>query len=363
MRKLSLAAALMLALTAQAATVLTGDRINGVDVISELDVQDLAPGKTYRFYFQGASDGIGQAQYVPVVVHKGAKEGKKLLLNSGNHGDEVTGIRAVQVAMNRIDPNRLSGTVIGISGSNPNAISRVQRNWSMTMDGVETSNFNRVFPGKADGNISEQHGFLMWNKLLKGNVDYALDLHTQSTGTAFPFFIYADYREPAIQRLAELFPADQIKKDPGEKGSFETAMVEAKIPAITLELGNPRIFDKEMVVRVNEGIQNVMIDLGMIEGRIGRTAQSSKAFIANDMKNIRASVGGYAEVFVKVGDMVKKGDKVAVQLNAFGDVIKEYTASADGKVLSVGTDAVREPRALLVRLLVINPDPKCEKGC
>ena len=42
---------------------------------------------------------------------------------------------------------------------------------------------------------------------------------------------------------------------------------------------------------------------------------------------------------------------------------QEYSAPADGKVLSVGTDAVREPRALLVRLLVVNPDPKCDKGC
>lgn len=364
MRMLPLIAGLMFAAgTAQAATIFTGDKIDGVAVISQLDVADLAPGKTHRFFFQGTTDGIGQAQYVPVIVAKGVKDGKKLVLNSGNHGDEIAGVRTVQIAMSRIDPSLLTGTVIGVTGSNPNAITRMNRNWTMTFDGTETSNFNRLFPGKADGNAAEQHAFLMWNKLFKGNVDYLLDVHTMSTGSAFPFFIYADYREPAIRRLAEMFPADQIKKDPGEKGSLETAMVEAGTPAVTLELGNARVFDKDMIGRANEGIHNVLVDLGMVDGKLGRTAHAFKSYVGNDMKNIRAAQGGYAEVLVKLGDMVKKGDKVAVQLNRFGDVVKEYTAPADGKVLAVGTDGVREPRALLVRLLVVNPDPKCEKGC
>ena len=81
------------------------------------------------------------------------------------------------------------------------------------------------------------------------------------------------------------------------------------------------------------------------------------------MANVRTTQGGYAEVLVKLGDDVKKGQKVAVQLNRFGDVVKEYTAPIDGKVLSTGSDAVREARGLLVRILTRNPDPKCDKGC
>ena len=77
MRMLPLIAGLMFAAgTAQAATIFTGDKIDGVAVISQLDVADLAPGKTHRFFFQGTTDGIGQAQYVPVIVAKGVKDGK-----------------------------------------------------------------------------------------------------------------------------------------------------------------------------------------------------------------------------------------------------------------------------------------------
>ncbi|MCG9081486.1 M14 family metallopeptidase [Laribacter hongkongensis] len=357
------AVGMTLCVPALAATEFTGDKIDGVPVISKLDVSDLAAGKTHRFFFKGSENGIGETFYVPVVVAKGAKDGKKLVLNSGNHGDEVNGVRVVQKVMAGIDPQKLTGTVIGVTGSNPNAINRITREWEGYNDGGFSQNFNRLFPGKADGTAQEQHAYRMWNNLWKGNADVLIDMHTQSTGTTFPLFIYADYRNPVVVRMAELFPADQIKKDPGEKGSTETEFVSAGLPAMTVELGNPRAFDPDMVSRGVEGTRNVMIDFGMISGKIGRTTKTQKTYFGNDMANVRATQGGYAEVLVKLGDDVKKGQKVAVQLNRFGDVVKEYTAPVDGKVLSTGSDAVREARGLLVRILTRNPDPKCDKGC
>jgi hypothetical protein len=52
-----LMAALLVApwtLCAQAATTFTGDKIQSLPVITQLDVDDLAPGRTQRFMFQGA---------------------------------------------------------------------------------------------------------------------------------------------------------------------------------------------------------------------------------------------------------------------------------------------------------------------
>ncbi|MDF0605035.1 succinylglutamate desuccinylase/aspartoacylase family protein [Neisseriaceae bacterium TC5R-5] len=347
----------------QAATLYTGDKIDGVPVISQLDIKDLPAGKLHRFLFRGASNGIGQYFYLPVQVAKGSKPGSRLVLNSGNHGDEVNGIRAVQNIMASLNPEQLSGSVLAVTGSNPDAINRISREWATYNDGLSTSNFNRLFPGKENGTAPEQQAWLMWNKLWQGNADYVLDYHTQSSGTSFPFFIYADYRQPRIQQLAELFPADQIKKDPGEKGSTETTFVEANIPALTLELGTPRSLDADMIARAEEGTHNVMITLKMLEGKLGRTASSVNTYIGNDMVTIRAEQGGYADIFVKLGDKVEKGQLLAQQRNIFGDIIKKYNAPTAGKVLSVGTDAVREPRATLVRLLLQNPDPKCQLGC
>ncbi|MGL5486084.1 MAG: succinylglutamate desuccinylase/aspartoacylase family protein, partial [Shewanella sp.] len=156
---------------------------------------------------------------------------------------------------------------------------------------------------------------------------------------------------------------DQIKKDPGEAGSMETTFVENGIPAITAEVGEPRGYQQDMIDRGLQGALNVLAHYQVVDGTIGATAKSQKTYIGNEMSSVRATTGGFAEVLVKLGDRVKKGQKVALQRNAFGDVMAEYTADMDGYVLSVGTDAVREPRALLVRILGQNPALTCENGC
>jgi len=84
---------------------------------------------------------------------------------------------------------------------------------------------------------------MLWNRLFKNNIDVALDYHTASTGGDFTMFIFADLRKPEIRQIAELFPIEQIKNDPGQSGTLETAFIEAGIPAITVEVGGPRIFN------------------------------------------------------------------------------------------------------------------------
>lgn len=346
-----------------AQTIYTGDRINNVPVISQLDVADLQAGEKYRFWFTGSTDGIGQTFYVPVIVAKGISEGPKLVLNSGNHGDEVSGVRTVQIIMDNLDPAQLKGSVVAVLGSNPNALTHITRVWTSYTGTADAVNFNRVFPGKENGSQQAQHAWLMWNKLFAGNVNYAIDYHTNSTGQSYPFFIYADYRNPKIREIAELFPADQIKKDPGEPGSFETAFVEAGIPAVTLEIGSARALDEEKINRAVEGTRNLMIHLKMIDGEIGHTAKTQGTYIGNKLSNIRAQTGGYTQVYVKVGDDVKKDQLIAVQLNSFGDIVKEYRAQADGKILSTATDVVREPNALLARILTQSTEASCKNGC
>lgn len=61
--------------------------------------------------------------------------------------------------------------------------------------------------------------------------------------------------------------------------------------------------------------------------------------------------------------MVKKGQNVAIQRDLFDGVIKGYEAPHDGYVLSRASDPVREPGAMLVRVLRFNTHPRCADGC
>ncbi|HCM9448667.1 TPA: succinylglutamate desuccinylase/aspartoacylase family protein [Enterobacter bugandensis] len=297
------------------------------------------------------------------MVAKGKTDGKKVLLQAGVHGDELNGVRIVQKTMEQLNPARMKGSVIGIIGPNRSGLERVSRTWSVSTDGGDMTDYNRVHPGKETGNPPERQAWLMWNKIYKGNVGLAIDYHTHSTGTAYPLLIYADYRNAEVRVMAELFPADQIKKDPGESGSMETTFIQNGIPAITAETGEPRTYQQDMITRGLQSTLNVLIHYRVIAGEIGETASSKKAYIGNAVSSIRITTGGFAEVFVKPGDTVKAGQQVALQRNAFGDVVAKYSAERDGKVLAVGTDVITEPRALLVRILEQDTAATSKDGC
>ncbi|HEY7765835.1 MAG TPA: peptidase M14, partial [Aestuariivirgaceae bacterium] len=77
-------------------TVYTADVIRGKKVVSLLDVNDLEPGRKHFLYFKGVEMPTGQHWYVSVTVAKGAKPGKRGVLTSGVHGDEMSSVHAVQ---------------------------------------------------------------------------------------------------------------------------------------------------------------------------------------------------------------------------------------------------------------------------
>jgi hypothetical protein len=75
-----------------------------------------------------------------------------------------------------------------------------------------------------------------------------------------------------------------------------------------------------------------------------------ETFFCDDNTSIRANSGGYSEILVDLNSDVSEGDAIAVQLDAFGDERESYVSPVTGKVLSVATDPIREPGALLVRI-------------
>jgi hypothetical protein len=350
---------------AQAATVYTGDKIQGVPVITQLDVADLAAGKTHRFMFRTAETSIGQYWYAPVVVAKGAKPGKRVLLVAGVHGDELNPVAAVQETMALLEPASMAGTVIGLMGASPPSLQNITRTWMINDLGGAQINPNRTWPGREDGNTVERHSWLITNKLIKGNVDAAIDHHTGGTGTDFAKFLFVYADSPESIALAKLFPAEQIMLDPGYPGTLEYSLVKAGIPAVTTELGGARKFVPEMVKMGVDGNMNVLIHYGIISAPMRPTSADTNVFIGNDLEGLRGAAGGFLTLLVKLNDSVTKGQRVAVQRNSFGDVVHEYLAPADGRVAIVGSDAASERGSEILTLLVNRADcntKSCDQG-
>jgi hypothetical protein len=335
-----------------AATIYTGDILQGVPVIRQLNVHDLEPGRKHRFFFQGVQMGTGQHWYVPVMVAKGHQDGKRVCLTAGVHGDELSPVNAVQRIMAALDPTQMSGTVMAVYDLSRPAKEYTQRNWTIAQKGGFMIDLNRVWTGDEAGeNPPIRHAGLLWNRLFRQNVDVALDYHTASTGGDFTMFIFADFRNPAIRQIAELFPVEQIKDDPGEDGSLEMAFVRVGIPVITIEIGGPRSFDFRKIAMAIEGSLNVLKHYRVIEGSIDRTSKEAETFFGNAFETIRSTTGGFLELLVDLGDQVTPGQQVAIQRNSFGDIVAEYRVSVAGEVATIARDALSEPGGRIIQIL------------
>jgi predicted deacylase len=346
---------------AYAQTTFTGDRIDGAPVISRLDVEDLRPSALHLFYMRPGDQSIGQGWYVPVMVLKGANPGPRLMIVAASHGDELNGLRVIHRLMNEINPDTLSGVLIGAPGLNPSGMLADNRQFITSNDGGGGFNLNRVFPGDPDrDDFGTAYAGRLWRDLLRPNADLAIDLHTQTRGTVYPMYVFADATRPASLRIAELLAPDMLKYDPGQAGTLETAFNEAGVPAVTLELGAPKTFNPVMIERAVRGIRNVMIDRDMIPGPID--LGGIKTYVGGRAVSVRATRGGISEVLVQLGASVTVGQVVARQRDPFGRVIATYTAPVTGRVVSLGDDPLRETGGLLVRILV-PPDADCLKGC
>ena len=337
--------------SAQAAsrgTVFTGDVIGGKRVISALDLEDLAPGR-HLFYFQGVQMPTGQHWYVSVIVAKGAKPGKRIALISGVHGDEISPMHMIQSVMAQLDPATMSGSVMAILDVSRPALEGMARRWPNSGRGIDLIDINREWPGNENGDSApSRHAGLLFNRLFRPNADFAIDFHTGTTGMDLTGFHLARMDLPEVRAMAELYPIDQIFDNRAYPTLLANALIDAGIPAFTPEIGAARILDHSLIPLFAEGTMNVLKHHGIIAGPIGRTGRDSGVFLANSGHTILSTHGGFVELLVKLRDKVKIGQKVAIQRNAFGEVVAEYICDVAGEVWGRRTDATAEPGTPLV---------------
>lgn len=340
-----------------AATERTGDIVDGTPVIDRLDSGDLPAGQLHRFWFRVSDTSIGQGWYVPVIVVKGAKDGPRLLITAGIHGDEMNGISVIHRLAEKVDPATLAGTLVMIPGLNTPGLLHHTREF--TPDSGTADNLNRLMPGDVDATSNgKRYAGRLWSQLMRPNADTAIDLHTQSRGTAYPIYAFAETKR--AREMAMLVAPDILKLDPGEKGTVENELNHVGVPSITLELGRPEVFDPMMITRAVGGIARLMADLKMVANAPATTVTP---YVANEIKPVRTTRGGYTTLAVVLGQDVEKDQLIATVADPFGRVIETIRAPVAGRVNTIATDPTREPGDMVVRIVWWSKDPKCKDGC
>src|SRR5580658_3209498 len=105
--------------------------------------------------------GIDAGTQIPVTTIEGTRPGPTLALIAGNHGYEYPPILALQELRTQIDEAALSGTVIMVHVANmPSFLGR-----TIYFSPVDGKNLNRVYPGRADGTVSERIAYAITHEI------------------------------------------------------------------------------------------------------------------------------------------------------------------------------------------------------
>lgn len=179
-------------------------------------------------------------------------------------------------------------------------------------------------------------------------------------------WVYSDYRLPYNARLAQLVRPDIIKIDPGEAGSIETTFVQNGIPAITLELGPPSVWNKSFISRATDFVFRLLADLRMtsVTGEmtdgvdVAAAAATNKqqqdprnTYVSTNRTDVPTTRAGWAEAHVDVLEDVRQGQEVVTVYDSWGGVVEHVKAPAAGRVLQVRTDPAVEGGSIVLVLV------------
>lgn len=178
-------------------------------------------------------------------------------------------------------------------------------------------------------------------------------------------WVYSDYSLPYNARLAQLVQPDIIKIDPGEPGSIETSFVQNRIPAITLELGPPSVWNKSFISRATEFVFRLLTDLRMTTTTTTTTTKGGEDLVTNNNNNnnynntyvstnridVPATKAGWAEAHVDVLEDVRQGQEVVTVYDSWGGLVEKVKAPAAGRVLQVRTDPAVEGGTIVLVLV------------
>lgn len=314
---------------------------NNIPVIRQLNISKVPKGVISRYWLHLITDGIGVPMHIPIIVARGQKEGKVLGITAAVHGNELNGIPVIQRLFKEINIDELEGTIVGIPIINLPSLMRKKRRF------VDGADLNHIMPGKEDGNVSQVYAWRIVNRIVK-EFDYLIDLHTASNGRINSYYVRADMEDETVRKMAKLQNPQIIVHNPPNDGTLRGAADDLGIPAITLEVGNPNLFQKGMIRDGLTGIHNVLGHFGMQNCEYDEPEEET--IICKKSYWIYTDTGGLMTVHPQVTDRVKQGDVIATIRNVFGDLIKEYYAPEDGIVIGKSVSPINQTGGRILHL-------------
>jgi predicted deacylase len=312
-----------------------------------------APGSMAAGTFRIAPRGGDAGTEIPFSIMHGTKPGPVLALIAGTHGMEYAPIVALQRLRRAIDPATLSGTVLMVHVANmPSFLGR-----TIYYSPADGKNLNRVFPGKADGTLSERIADTITREVI-ARATHVIDIHCGDGNESLRPYVYwittgAKEVAEAGRRLALASGFDHIIVDGGRPTDpaqsvylSNTAILRGK-PALTVESGYLAATDEESIGHIERAVAGWLRELGMRSS--GPPPVSAPVWIAKSEVLTSAATGMFYPA-VERGHSVAAGTVIGRITDFHGNLLQEVKSPFAGVVLYVlGTPPISkgEPVAFI----------------
>ena len=281
---------------------------------------------------------------IPISVIHGARPGPILALTAGVHGQEYTPVIALQRVLKSLDAKSLTGTVVLVHVANmPSYLAR-----TIYYAPADGKNLNRVFPGRADGTLSERVAFAITRDVIE-QATHVIDLHCGDGNESLrPYTYWITTGAPAVaeagKQMALAFGFDRIVVDrerPLDRAASiylsNTAVTRGK-PALTIESGGLARTDEESIAAIERGVAGVMRHLGM---RPDGPPPAAQPILLERSEVLRSGATGIFYPAVERGQTVPQGALIGRVTDFHGKAIEEIKAPFAGEILYViGTPAI-----------------------
>ncbi|MER9032250.1 succinylglutamate desuccinylase/aspartoacylase family protein [Mesorhizobium sp. M0674] len=280
-----------------------------------------------------------EALSLPVFsLNKG--EGPQLLITGGCHGDELEGPIVARRLIEWLPEAQTCGRIIVVPVLNPPAVQACTRN--TPVDGL---NLNRVFPGRADGSVTERIADAV-SRILLPSSDIIFDLHSFGLGWEFsPAATTHPIGDPDLMaktmEVAESFklPVTLVWEHPETPGMFDVLSQNQGKVFVCPELGGGTVGAEALII-YDAGLRNALIALGLVEGKAEcptfRKQKSSQTLeTRRSSDELKAPAGGIFEPRCSVLDEVNQGDLIGI-VHPMGSLFGAIDIRAPGRSIVYG---------------------------
>ncbi len=285
---------------------------SGTRLIAEVDFDKDGVQHGYiRLFHSVHASAYGFIPIPIVVIRNGA--GPTALFMGGTHGDEYEGQVAITKLARSLQPQDITGRVILLPQANHPAAIAGKRT-----SPIDEGNLNRVYPGLADGNVTQQIAYYIEHDIMP-MADFSADLHSGGSSlmyvpTALMKFCDDPDKQKRTRAALEAFGAPhaymaRAAQGQGADQNTSGAAERNGIISIGTELGGSGTVTPAALRIAERGLNNLLVHLGILppERHIATDGPTRVFDVAGPDYFVYAPQEGVFEPLVELGDTVAKG--------------------------------------------------------